>query len=35
MFKKKKKIKEKEKSAGCVFDFLLTKPIFVGSDERG
>ena len=33
--KKKKKIKEKEKSAGCVFDFLLTKPIFVGSDERG
>ena len=33
LFKKKKKFKEKEKSAGGVFDFHLTKPIFVGSNE--
>ena len=33
LFKKKKKFKEKEKSAGGVFDFHLTKPIFVGRDE--
>ena len=29
LFKKKKQ----KKSAGRVFDFLLTKPIFVGRDE--
>ena len=32
-FKKVIKFKEKEKSACGVFDFHLTKPIFVGRDE--